>query len=99
MITAIKRPEFINIPMDVAGTCLQGNINTSYRRLVETFGEPTLTDSEDGKTQVEWHIAFTDGVIATIYDWKQTTNPDSVREWHIGGHSMASVINVVDCIV
>lgn len=98
MKTAIKRPEFINARLDVTGTCLQGHINTSYRRLVEVFGQPTIGSTSE-KTQVEWHIAFTDGTLATIYDWKEDCPPDSVTDWHIGGRSQASVINVVDCIV
>lgn len=95
-----NRPKFKNSKaIDVVGTSFQGTINTSYDRLVETFGSPTTTSSLDGKTQVEWHLKFEDGVIATIYDWKEDGHFSGVSEWHIGGVTQAAVFNVVDCVV
>lgn len=91
---------FTNSPaVDVVGTCLQGYIHTSFDRLVETFGEPTITDSGDGKTRVEWRLKFSDGTIATIYDWKEHQPLEAVSEWHIGGESHQAVNNVIGSIV
>ena len=82
---------------DVCGTYLQGTVNTSYDRLVNLFGEP-ITRSDD-KFQVEWAVKFDDGTLATIYDWKEDTNPSDVTEWHIGGFSQAAVYNVIDEVI
>lgn len=69
------------------GTHLQGYINTTYGNLLEIFGEPTALESEDGKVNCEWVIEFEDGLIATIYDWKEGEIPVDFYDWHIGGHS------------
>lgn len=84
---------------DIAGTCLQGTINTSYDRLVKLFGEPTRGESDDGKVQVEWAMKFTDGTLATIYDWKENQVPEGVTEWHIGGHTKHALYNVIDEVI
>lgn len=78
---------------DVVGTCYQGKIDTSYHRLVETFGEPEYLGDE--KVQVQWAIKFEDGTLATIYDWKEGKRASEVTEWHIGGHTEAAVVSVI----
>ena len=83
---------------DITGTCLQGTINTSYDRLVELFGEPTQLEA-DGKVQVEWVMKFTDGTLATIYDWKENQVPEGVTEWHVGGHTQHALYNVIDEVI
>ena len=83
---------------DIAGTCLQGTINTSYDRLVELFGQPTQVEA-DGKVQVEWALKFTDGTLATIYDWKENQVPEGVTEWHVGGHTQHALYNVIDEVI
>ena len=96
-----KVMNFVTGDFDVVGTCLQGHINTSYDRLVETFGQPTIYegDETDGKVQAEWTIKFNDGTLATLYDWKTGVSPESVTEWNIGGHSQAAVMNVIDEVI
>lgn len=84
---------------DIVGTCLQGTINTSYDRLVELFGEPTQLEEGDGKVQVEWAIKFTDGTLATIYDWKEDKTASAVTEWHVGGHTQHALYNVIDEVI
>lgn len=64
---------------------LVGYITTEYNDLVEAFGEPIL-GSGDGKVSAEWIIKFSDGQVATIYDWKTPETPMGVYEWHVGGH-------------
>ena len=55
---------------NVVGTSLSGYINTTYKQLIETLGEPTWDEaSGDDKVQKEWVIEYK-GNIFTIYDWK-----------------------------
>jgi len=71
-------------------TWYQGLIDASYSELVSAFGVPTLYDGS-GKVQCEWNLVI-NGVICTIYDWKEYGNPPhTVRKWHIGGTVNKSV--------
>lgn len=76
--------------INVSGTSFVGYVNTTYSKLFEKFGEPF----DDGyKTDAEWEIEFSDGKVATIYNWKKGKNYngsegldiDDITEWHIGG--------------
>lgn len=76
--------------INVSGTSFVGYVNTTYSKLFEKFGEPF----DDGyKTDAEWEIEFSDGKVATIYNWKNGKNYngsegldlDDITEWHIGG--------------
>ncbi|MAG28130.1 hypothetical protein CMI47_21610 [Candidatus Pacearchaeota archaeon] len=81
--------------IDVNGTCYMGSISASYSMLVEKFGHPNT--GWDPLTDVEWHIEFEDGSVATIYNWKDGFNycgedgspVEDIKHWHIGGHSPA----------
>tara|TARA_B100001564_G_C20440761_1_gene578854 strand:+ start:393 stop:716 length:324 start_codon:yes stop_codon:yes gene_type:complete len=86
------------------GTNLQGYVNTTYDKIVEAFGEPTMTEASPyEKVNVQWSmefkIPFTDdtgiedfnSVIATIYNWKVGYIPMDKYEWHIGGFSNDAV--------
>ena len=73
------------------GTCLQGTIDASYEDLVNMFGEPTKGDNY--KVDAEWYVKFSDGTIASVYNWKdgknyngdEGTETEQIRDWHIGG--------------
>lgn len=77
---------------DFCGTCLQGHVNVSYKRLVEVFGEPHC-DGDGYKVDAEWCFEFEDGTIATIYNYKDGKNYNGdmgldvseIRDWHVGG--------------
>lgn len=81
----------------VSGTHLQGHIVATYDELVEKFGEPVYKGEEAGgfdKVWTEWAIEFEnsdgDSVIATIYDWKESspfTSRTGAYNWHVGGMS------------
>jgi hypothetical protein len=73
------------------GTSLQGYINATYDQLVARFGQP---DEGGDKTTVEWVLAFADGTIATIYDWKVDETPTDMYNWHIGGKNKTAVTRV-----
>jgi hypothetical protein len=78
---------------DVSMTSLMGEVNTTYARLVEVFGQP-LSGSGDGKVNSEWIIKFANGEVATIYDWKLPETPTDDYDWHIGGHKRWVVAQV-----
>lgn len=78
---------------DVSMTSLMGEVNTTYARLVEVFGQP-LSGSGDGKVNSEWIIKFANGEVATIYDWKMPETPTDDYDWHIGGHKRWVVAQV-----
>lgn len=82
------------------GVALTGSVRTSYENLVKAFGEPTnVGSSGDNKSKIEWLISFSDGTVATIYDWKNYSwSVEDVMErneiWNIGGRGKDSVRNV-----
>ena len=76
-------------------TSLQGYINTSYDVLCGCFGPPDLSSIDNYKSDAGWTITFADGIVATIYNWKDGPNycgpedgtpVEEITEWHIGGH-------------
>lgn len=73
---------------DPTYTSLQGEITTTFDRLVEVFGEPDYGPDDMGdKVTCEWCLKFEDGTIATIYDYKvYGLTPRGLYAWHIGGH-------------
>ena len=81
------------------GTCLQGYIETTYDELVKVFGKPTELEGDGDKVTVEWILQFSDGTVATIYDWKLSETPMGVYNWHIGGRSQRAVDLVTDCML
>ena len=74
----------------INGTCYQGNVKTTYDKLVQILGQPK-GGSADGKTTCEWHLEFQDGSVATIYDWKMGTTPKEEHNWHVGGKDPVSL--------
>ena len=86
--------------ININGTSLQGEIDASYQELCDLFGAPTGGDGY--KTDAEWEVKFSDGTIATIYNWKNGKNyegengqaVEQIRDWHIGGHSAQAETNV-----
>lgn len=83
----------LKTPRSANGTSYQGKIRTTYRQLLEAFGEP-LEGSADFKTDCEWVVEFEDGTIATIYNWKTGRIPFEPYDWHIGGRSLFAVENI-----
>jgi hypothetical protein len=80
---------------DIHMTGLVGYVNTTYADLVEAFGQPL---SGGDKTNSEWIIKFSDGEVATIYDWKEPSTPVYDYDWHIGGNK-AEVVKRVAAIL
>lgn len=85
----------------ISGTSLMGQIeDVTYEELVNIFGEPSFGPTEDNKVQAGWAIQFDDGLIATIYDWKNYGVPiEVVQSWHIGGHKKIAAERIKDIII
>jgi len=68
-----------------------GQVDAPLEKLIEVFGDPMYIDENesDGKTTMEWHIRFSDGSVATIYDYKR----DPI--FHVGGFKQAALANVL----
>jgi hypothetical protein len=84
--------------IDVNGSSFKGDVQTTYKHLVETFGEPSYIENDpDEKVSTEWQIEFDDGTVATIYDWKQYSGkpPLDRYSWHIGGFDTKAVHHVL----
>ena len=88
--------------VNVYGTSLRGHFSMPYAKLVGLIGEPN--GASDGyKTDVEWAFER-DGVVATIYNWKNGPNYigrgaiKDIDEWNVGGHS-GQAMDVVSLIL
>jgi hypothetical protein len=83
------------------GTSLVGKVVIDYPTLKKLFGKPTKSD--EYKSDAEWDIEFEDGVVATIYNWKDGKNycgesglpKTKITDWHVGGNDRRAVENVV----
>jgi hypothetical protein len=86
------------------GTSLQGYITADYAVLKKVFGKPNEGDGY--KVDAEWDVVFSDGVVATIYNYKDGKNYNGARglnktqitNWHVGGRSARAVANVEDVL-
>jgi hypothetical protein len=84
------------IDIDIAGTCLQGQITANYADLVTAFGPPMSGD--DYKTDAEW-VVRVNTVVSAIYNWKDGVAylgadgipTEQITRWNIGGRSHAAV--------
>lgn len=77
-----------NYRADTNGTSLQGYTKKiSIQELEKILGEPEYNICD--KTPIEWTIEFADGVVATIYLYKEDIYDTYKlkRNFHIGGHS------------
>ena len=81
-----------DININYNGTGLQGYIIISYEELVNIFGNHQTFD--DYKTDAQWIVKFSDGVVATIYNYKNGVNylgedygvpTKYITEWNVGG--------------
>tara|TARA_R110002051_G_scaffold141812_1_gene215150 strand:- start:2324 stop:2656 length:333 start_codon:yes stop_codon:yes gene_type:complete len=84
--------DFTTDNTDPTGTSLQGYLTVSYADLVKKLGKPT-NDFDDSKSDAAWNIRWDDGVIATIYNWKNGKNyrgprglkTENILHWNVGG--------------
>lgn len=80
------------------GACMQGQITCPFSLLITLFGEPEQGDNS--KVDAFWSVEFDDGVIATIYNWKNGIaycggpDIDQITQWNIGGYEKAAAEHV-----
>lgn len=90
--------------IDCGGTGFVGRLNLKYSDIKKVFGQPHGSDGY--KSDAEWEIEFEDGVVATIYNWKDGKNykgskgipKTKITDWHIGGRDERAVRNVISAI-
>ena len=82
---------------NINGTSLQGYVEIKVSELIATFGEPHMTYGD--KTTMEWAFKTSDGVVFTIYDYKEDVTPKGVYAWHIGGCDRKAVTAVAHIFV
>lgn len=83
--------------INCCGTHYQGNLTADYAKLKKLFGQPS--DGDGYKVDAEWDVEFSDGTVATIYNWKDGKNycgshgtpKTKITDWHIGGMSKKAV--------
>lgn len=84
------------------GTHLQGYVSTTYDKIVSKYGPPIEGDGY--KIDAEWIIQWEDGLVGTIYNWKNGKNylgkegtpTKKIEEWNIGGHKSIVVKRIQD---
>ena len=94
---------FVVGPADLEHTGFQGYLEATVPEIAAIFGEPARGDLE-GKCAFRWIITFSDGTIATIYDYKvcatwagpEGVTPGEIRrgaifDWNVGGSSKRAV--------
>jgi hypothetical protein len=82
------------------GSSLIGNVDVTYKELKSLFGAPIKSD--DGKTDARWQIKFSDGTIASIYNWKDGKAylgdsglpVEKITDWHVGGFGTQALVLV-----
>jgi len=89
----------------INGTSYQGDLNISYDKLCNIFGEPIIIHEDGHKIDCEWAILINNKVVATIYNYKNGINyygergtpTVDITDWHIGGfsHEAAELINKI----
>lgn len=84
----------------VSGTSLVGNVWATFDELERVFGKPTYgpDDNVDDKVTCEWNLKFSDGTIATVYDWREYRTPRDRYEWHVGGMNRRAVDRVMETL-
>ena len=88
--------------INVDGTSYRGQFSLPYARVIELLGQPNA-QSDGFKTDLEWSFEK-DGVVATVYNWKNGPNytgsgsVEDIALWNIGGFSVRSVYLVSDLL-
>lgn len=80
--------------IDAKGTHGRGGVTATYEQLVELFGKP-MDKTGDYKTDAEWVLEYENGVIVTIYNWKNGKNylgdegfdVEEIDNWNVGGNT------------
>lgn len=81
----------LNISNNICGTSWFGlELIATPQEIINALEEPHYIDEEGGdKTTMEWDYETEDGLVFTIYDWKEydcppSQNYDKMYHFHIG---------------
>lgn len=85
--------------INIDGTHGQGTIHATYKQLVTAFGQPLAEGFDDYKSDAEWHVLFSNGLVVTIYNWKNGRNycgdegtpTELITDWNIGSSSRDAI--------
>ena len=83
------------------GTHYQGSVMTSLSNLKRLFGDPSYHYQDiASKTRNEYILESDEGVIATVYDFKEyrAYDDNEIIEFHIGGRSKFAVALIRDIL-
>lgn len=71
-------------------------ISETPANMIKCLGAPHYTGGD--KTNMEWEMETSDGIVFTIYDWKNYggISRHQVVEWHIGGFSKEDTEKAVE---
>ncbi len=91
---------------DANGTHLQDYLYVDYKSIVARYGQP-ISVVDGYKIDAEWIIEWEDGLVGTIYNWKNGKNylgKDGIplvkiNEWNIGGKNKIVVRRIRDDII
>ena len=81
---------------DACGTFLQGHISLPFQQIVDTFGQPEITNDPGAKVDAMWKLTVLcngHNERATIYNYKTGKNYQGedgvdvvdIEQWNIGG--------------
>lgn len=85
------------------GTSLQGYLKADYSDIKKIFGKPSKY-FDDYKSDAEWVVEFSDGVVGTIYNYKNGKNYNGssgtpktqITNWNIGGNSDTDIVERIN---
>lgn len=81
-----------------------GSVTASYGLLCSLFGQPYSGDGY--KTDAQWDIEFSNGAIASIYNWKNGMNycgvegipTNCITRWNVAGYEHPTLTLIKDVI-
>ena len=86
--------------INITGTSYRGQFRLPYAKVIELLGQPNA-QSDGYKTDLEWSFEK-DGVVATVYNWKNGPNytgsgsVEDINVWNIGGFNAQAIYLVSD---
>jgi hypothetical protein len=74
------------------GTGFQGYATATLQQLKDAFGDPEIMKDYDKVTHL-WVVNI-EGVLCTIYDYKENLDTGKTEDWHVGGKVAAASLLV-----
>ena len=88
----------------IIGTSLRGYIACGYSQIHRKLGPPQ--EGDNWATQGNWSVEYSDGTIATIYDYQICESYlgatgkklENNFDWHVGGSNAQALQNIQDTL-